>query len=185
MSAATNRGGQFPESMKFLHWLTAALVLTMLCIGAGMLASIADYHRLVSVHRPLGIAILIVVAIRFVNRLANHSRLPAWPATVPPAERVVAGLSEKVLYTLLFLIPLVGWGMLSAAGYPIVMWGSFHLFPILPHDVVLYSFLRKTHAVLAYLLFFAFVAHFGGVLFHTVVLRDGLIKRMAGGRERA
>ena len=54
-----------------------------------------------------------------------------------------------------------------------------HLFPILPHSVTLYVILRKTHTYLAYLLFFAFIAHFGAVLFHSLILRDGLLSRMA------
>jgi len=43
------------------------MVLTMLCIGVAMVASLANYHVLVSIHRPLGIAILILVVVRFVN----------------------------------------------------------------------------------------------------------------------
>ena len=68
--------------------------------------------------------------------------------------------------------PLVGWGMLSAARYRIVLYGSLHLFPILPHSVMLYAALRKAHTILAYFLFVAFIAHFGAVLFHTRVLGD-------------
>lgn len=100
-------------------------------------------------------------------------------------ERSVAHASEVLLYTLLFVLPLVGWGMLSAARYPIVLGGSLHLFPILPHSVMLYAFLRRTHTVLAYLLFLAFIAHFGAILFHTLVVRDGLFSRMAPWRVRA
>ena len=55
---------QFPVSMRFFHWLTAAMVLAMLGIGVAMVASLGDYHRLISIHRPLGILLLIVVAIR-------------------------------------------------------------------------------------------------------------------------
>ena len=62
---------QFTGLMRFLHWLMAAMVLTMLGIGVAMVASIGDYHRLVSIHRPLGIAILILVVIRLVTRLAR------------------------------------------------------------------------------------------------------------------
>jgi cytochrome b561 len=51
--------------MRFFHWLTAGLVLTMLGIGLAMVASLANYHRLVSIHRPLGVLILIVVVISF------------------------------------------------------------------------------------------------------------------------
>jgi cytochrome b561 len=173
---------QFTALMRFFHWLTAAMVLTMLGVGVAMVASLADYHRLVSFHRPLGILILIVVVIRFLNR--RYSTLPPFPATMSPRERSVASGSELLLYALLFVQPLVGWGMLSAARYPIVLYGSLHLFPILPHSAMLYSVLRKTHTVLAYLLFLTFIAHFGAVLFHTWVVRDGTFSRMAPWRVR-
>ena len=124
-----------------------------------------------------------MVVIRFVNR--HFSTLPPFPATMSPQERFVAHASELLLYTLLFVLPLVGWGMLSAARYPIVLYGSLHLPPILPHSVMLYAFLRRTHTVLAYLLFLAFLAHFGAVLFHTLVVRDGMFSRMAPWRVRA
>ena len=173
---------QFTVLMRILHWLMAAMVLTMLGIGVAMVASLGDYHRLVSIHRPLGIAILILVVIRFVNR--QFSTLPPFPATMSLQERFVAHASEVLLYTLLFVLPLVGWGMLSAARYPIVLYG-LHLPTILPHSVMLYAFLRRTHTVLAYLLFLAFIAHFGAILFHTLVVRDGLFSRMAPWRVRA
>lgn len=169
--------------MRFLHWLMAALVLTMLGIGVAMVASLADYHELVSIHRPLGILILILVVIRYLNRRLHT--LPPFPPTISPQERVVATASEILMYSLLFLQPLVGWGMLSAARYPIVMFGAVHLFPILPHSVMLYAALRKLHTFLAYLLFLAFVAHFGAVLFHTLVIRDRLFNRMAPWRLRS
>ena len=174
---------QFTVLMRVLHWLMAAMVLTMLGIGVAMVASLGDYHCLVSIHRPLGITILILVVIRFVNR--QFSTLPPFPATMSSQERFVARASEILLYTLLFVLPLVGWGMLSAARFPIVLYGPLHLPPILPHSVMLYAFLRKTHTVLAYLLFLAFIAHFGAILFHTLVVRDGLFSRMAPWRVHA
>ncbi len=174
---------QFTGSMRFLHWLMAATVLTMLGIGVAMVTSLGEYHRLVSIHRPLGILILILVVIRFVNRL--FSTLPPFPATMSPRERSAAHWSEILLYALLFVEPLVGWGMLSAARYPIVLFGSLHLFPILPHSVMLYAALRRAHTLLAYLLFLAFIAHFGAILFHTLIVRDRMFSRMAPWRVRA
>jgi cytochrome b561 len=174
---------QFPVSMRFLHWLMAAMVLTMLGIGVAMVASLASYHTLVSVHRPLGILILLLVVIRYLNR--RFSALPPFPATMSSREQFVASASELLLYALLFVQPLVGWGMLSAARYPIVLYGSLHLFPILPHNAMLYAVLRKTHTVFAYLLFLTFLAHFGAILFHTMIVRDGIFGRMAPWRVRA
>ena len=54
-----------------------------------------------------------------------------------------------------------------------------HDISILPVHPALYAVLRKAHTLLAYLLFLAFLAHLGAVLFHTLILRDRLLKRMA------
>jgi cytochrome b561 len=168
---------QFTPLSRLLHWTMAAMVLTMLCIGVTMVASLGSYHVLVSIHRPLGIAILVLVVVRFVNRLLNPP--PPFPATMSRGERRLATASEFAMYGLMFVLPLVGWGMLSAARYPIVLSGSVHLPFILPHDVRLYSALRKAHTILAYVFFLTFVGHFSAVLFHTLIVRDGLLLRMA------
>jgi hypothetical protein len=69
--------------------------------------------------------------------------------------------------------------MLSAARYPIVLFGPLRLPPILPQSAAVYAVLRKVHTVLAYLLFGTFFAHLTAVLFHALVLRDGILNRMA------
>jgi cytochrome b561 len=176
MSMSTERR-QFAGFSRLLHWTMAAMVLTMLCIGVAMVVSLANYHLLVSIHRPLGIAILILVVLRFVNRLLNPP--PPFPATMSRAERLAATASEYAMYGLMFVLPLVGWGMLSAARYPIVLFGSLHLPFILPHDVMLYAILRRAHTILAYLFVLTFLAHFGAILFHALIVRDGILWRMA------
>src|SRR5919197_1131600 len=79
----------------------------------------------------------------------------------------------------MIMMPLVGWGMLSAARYPIVLYGPVQLPPILPHDLTLYAWLRELHTVLAYLLFATFLAHFGAALYHGLIRRDGVFGSMA------
>lgn len=141
-----------------------------------MVASLADYHVLVSIHRPLGIAIFILVIVRFVNRLLNPP--PPFPASMSRQERLAATASEYAMYGLMFVLPLVGWGMLSAARYPIVLFGPVHLPFILPRNVMLYAVLRQAHTILAYLFFVTFLAHFAAILFHTLIVRDGILRRM-------
>ena len=168
---------QFPLVSRLLHWTMAVMILSMLGIGVAMVASLADYHVLVSIHRPLGIAILILAAVRFVNRRFNPP--PPFPATMSQLERRVATASELAMYGLMLVLPLIGWGMLSAARYPIVLYGSVHLPFVLPHSAVLYAGLRKVHTILAYGFFAVFMAHVGAILFHTLIVRDGMLKRMA------
>jgi cytochrome b561 len=173
----TKNPTQFALLSRVLHWLMAAMLLAMLFIGVMMVASLGNYHRLVAIHRPLGIMILILAAIRLVNRM--FTTLPPFPPTMSQRERFLASASERLLYTLMFALPLVGWGMLSAAHYPIVMFGPVHLPPILPANPTLYAVLRKAHTILAYLLFVTFLFHLGTVLFHTLIVRDRLLNRMA------
>jgi cytochrome b561 len=167
---------QFNLLARILHWTMAAMILTMLCIGVAMVASLADYHLLVAIHRPLGIAVLVLVVVRFANR--KLSTLPPFPSTMSQRERQVAKVSEYLMYALMLVLPMVGWGMLSAAHYPIVLLGSVYLPWILPHNLELYWALRQAHTVLAYLFFAMFVAHFSAILFHTLIVRDGLLGRM-------
>jgi cytochrome b561 len=175
--STTNNPAQFRLLSRILHWLMAVMLLAMLFIGVSMVASLGNYHRLVAIHRPLGIMILILAAIRLANRMLTT--LPPFPPTMSQRERRVASASERLLYTLMFALPLVGWGMLSAGHYPIVMVGPLHLPPILPANPTLYAVLRKTHTILAYLLFVTFLGHLSAVLFHTLIVRDRLLDRMA------
>jgi len=174
--STTKNPAQFAFLSRILHWLMATLLLAMLFIGISMVASLGDYHWLLAIHRPLGILILILAAIRLVTRLLTQA--PAFPASMSQPERLVVKMSEMALYTLFIALPLVGWAMLSAGHYPIMMFGSVHLPPILPAKPELYAALRKTHTILALLLFLTFLAHFSAVLFHTLILRDGILSRM-------
>ena len=175
--ASTTPPKQFTVLSRVLHWLMAAMLLAMLFIGVTMVASLGNYHRLVALHRPLGILILILTVVRLINR--RFTTLPPFPPTMSRQERWIATQSERLLYALMLALPLVGWGMLSTGRFPIVMFGPVHLPAILPANPTLYAFLRQMHTFLAYLLFLAFLAHLGAVLFHTFIVRDRLLDRMA------
>lgn len=171
----------FPAASRLLHWLMAPMIVAMLFIGVGMAASLSPrYELLVSIHRPLGIAVFVLCVARIVNRFFNPP--PELPDTVPSLQRFAAKASHVVLYALMFIMPLVGWGMLSAARYPIVLYGPLRLPPILPHNLMLYARLRGLHTDLAYLFFVTFLAHFGAALFHGLIRRDGVFKSMASWR---
>lgn len=169
-------GRPFPLLSRLLHWTMALLILAMLFIGVAMVSSLSDYHRLVAIHRPLGILLLVLAAVRLINRLLSPP--PPLPAVMPAVLRLAAEASHWLLYALMFAVPVVGWAMLSAAGYPIALVGAVHLPPILPHDRALYAVLRPAHTVLAFLLFGTFLAHLGAALTHALVFKDGVFRSM-------
>ena len=178
---------RFPAFSRLLHWLMAIMILAMLFIGIGMMSSLADYHWLLSIHRPLGIAILALVAVRLVNRLVDPP--PPLPDGMPGYMRLAAHASHLLLYALMFAVPLVGWAMLSAARYPIILYGTLQLPPILPQNDMVYAALRSAHTVLALTLFAVFFVHLAAALAHGFVFRDGVFQSMAslrpGGESKA
>lgn len=176
---------RFSLVARILHWLMALMILAMLFVGLRMAATESPlYGPFVAVHRPIGIAILVLVAVRLAYRLIRPP--PPLPADLPALQKLGAKLSHWTLYGLMFAMPLVGWAMLSAAREPIILFGSLRLPPIMPHDQMLYAGLRGLHTALAYLLILTFLAHLGAALFHWLIRRDGVFESMAAfGRRRA
>jgi cytochrome b561 len=162
---------------RILHWTMAAMILTMLFIGIGMVASLSNYHWLISIHRPLGILVLVLVAVRLVNRLLNPP--PPLPEGMPGWQRFAAHGSHVLLYALMFALPLVGWSMLSAGGYPVLLYGPLQLPPIVPQNPQLFATLRSTHTVLALVLFATFLAHLAAALVHGFIFRDEVFASMS------
>jgi cytochrome b561 len=162
---------------RLLHWTMAVLILTMAFVGIGMVSTLSPkYHQLLSLHKSVGSLILVLVAVRLLNRLLNPP--PPLPLDLPGWQQYLAKASHVILYALMFALPLVGWSMLSAGGYPIVVFGAIHLPPLLPHNAPLFALLRSTHTLLALLLFAVFLAHLGAALFHALIRRDDVLKSL-------
>jgi len=174
-----NRPRHFNGLARLLHWSMAVAIFAMLFVGAGMVVSLRYRDQLLDLHRPLGLAILLLALVRLANRLRHAP--PPLPADLPRIQVWAAHASHWLLYALMLAMPLIGWAMLSAGAYPIVVFGGVHLPPILPHSPVIYGVLRPLHGVLAYVLFFTILAHLGAALFHAWVRRDGVFGQMAKG----
>lgn len=174
-----SRPAHFNLTARVLHWSMAAMILTMLFVGIGMVASMSLRPTLISLHRPLGIAIGLLVIVRLRNRLRH--RPPPLPADLPAIQVFAAKASHYLLYALMFAMPLIGWSMLSAGGYPVTMFKGFTLPPIAPHNATLYALLRSAHTWLALLLFATVLLHLAAALFHAWVRRDEVFASMARG----
>ena len=104
--------GHFTVPQRLLHWLMAVCILAMLFIGVGMVSTVMPkYLTLVSIHKPLGIAILVLALIRLAVRLRYGA--PALPADLPEPMKLAAELSHYALYILMIGMPLIGWAMMS------------------------------------------------------------------------
>jgi cytochrome b561 len=179
----TGIGQRFTPLQRLLHWLMALCILAMLFIGVGMVSTVAPrYLPLVSIHKSLGIAILVLALIRLAVRLRYGA--PSLPADLPEPMRLAAHLSHYALYILMIGMPLLGWSMLSAAAYPVVLYGGVRLPAIVPQSDSLHTLLWNAHFYLAFLFFALVLMHFAAALFHALVRRDGVFETMAPGPPR-
>ena len=169
---------RFAAPQRFLHWFMAACIILMLFIGAGMISTVAPkYLTLIHIHKSLGIIILALALIRLVMRA--YYGAPPLPANLPLPARLAAELSQYIFYALMIGMPLIGWGMLSAASHPVLLFGSAHLPPILPVSAKLYSLLQRAHYFLGFAFFGLILMHVAALLFHTLVRKDGVFETMA------
>ena len=93
--------------------------------------------------------------------------------------KLAAYLSHYALYALMIAMPLLGWAMLSAAAYPVVLFGGVHLPAILPQSDSLHALLWDAHFYLAFAFFALILTHVAAALFHAFVRRDGVFEAMA------
>jgi cytochrome b561 len=168
----------FNPLQRLLHWVMAICILTMFFVGVGMVSTIdPKYLPLISFHKSLGIAILVLALIRLVVRLRYGA--PALPRDLPEPMKLAAELSHYALYTLMIAMPLIGWAMLSTAAYPIIVFGGLRLPPILHQSDSLHTILWNAHYYLAFCFFALVLVHIAAALFHALVRRDGVFEAMA------
>ena len=109
---------------QLLHWLIVVLLIAQVT-----LASWADDLPLpkkigvLAWHKSIGITILLLAVIRLLWRWVNPT--PLLPGNLKPYERKLANFTHAALYVLLFIMPLSGWTMSSARGFPVAWFGFF------------------------------------------------------------
>lgn len=168
----------FTPLQRSLHWVMAICIIAMLFIGVGMVSTVAPtYLPLISIHKSLGALILLLALIRLAVRL--YSGAPPLPADLPAPMKLAASLSHYALYGLMIAMPLLGWAMLSAAAYPVVLFGGFRLPAILPQSDSLHTLLWGAHYYLAFVFFALVLMHLAAALFHALVRHDGVFAAMA------
>ena len=160
------------------HWLVVALILVQvpLALMADDLPSGMRKLTLLARHKSVGITILVLVILRLVWRWLNEH--PPLPENLKRYEQVLARVVHVALYVLLLAVPLTGWMMSSARGFPVSWFGFFQLPDLVPKSRPLYEALVTTHVTLAWTLVAVVGLHAAAALKHHFVHKDDVLKRM-------
>jgi cytochrome b561 len=176
--AVRNSPRRWGSVAQLLHWVIVALIVVQVT-----LALIADELPLglkklamLARHKSFGITILGLALLRLLWRWSNPT--PLLPSDLKPYERVLAHFTHAALYVLLFAMPLSGWMMSSARGFPVSWFGLIQLPDLVPKSKPLYDALLRTHDMLALALGAVVLLHIAAALKHHFVLKDDVLRRM-------
>jgi cytochrome b561 len=174
-----NSAEAYGSLSKFLHWAIVLLIIPQyfLAEAAGELPEgDPQIAQLYGVHKSIGLLVLILAVVRVVWKLANRPN-PALTDQVVWRRRTAAA-SHGLLYLLIFLQPLTGWAMSSAAGREVSLFGWVTFPPLVGENHQLHETLESVHEWLFYVLLGVAVVHILAAIYHHVVLKDDTLRRM-------
>ncbi len=162
----------------FLHWLLALGLISTFALGFYMegLSLSPNKLKLYSWHKWAGVSLFLVVVFRLFWRLTH--RVPELPAHMSTAAQRFAHLGHWGLYGLMLAIPISGWLMSSAQGFPVVWFGIWQLPELVGKNAELGERFQDLHVILNYTLLVAVIGHVAAALYHHFAKRDGVLARM-------
>jgi cytochrome b561 len=172
------RTDHYPATSKLLHWLVAICVLTTAPVAITMtrMAKGPTQDMLYNFHKSLGVLILVLMILRLINRLAVGA--PIADPGIEAWHKTVSSVVHTSLYVLLLAMPVVGYIANSAYGAPTPFFGLFNLPMIVEKNDALATQLFAAHRWVGRLVIIIVLMHIGAALYHYVIRRDDVLKRM-------
>jgi cytochrome b561 len=163
---------------QLLHWLIVLLIIGQGTVGLVMheMHNSPTKIQVYALHKSFGLTLLALVVLRLSWRWYAGTPKPV-PGT-PGWQEKIATLTHWGLYALLFAIPISGWVLNSAAGFPLQWFGLFNLPAITGRDHNLHEAAEDLHELLFWVLVGLAVAHASAAVYHHMFQRDDTLARM-------
>lgn len=169
---------------QILHWVSVVLLVAIAAIGLTMedLPNTPDKIRTYALHKSLGLTLLGVVVLRLLWRWTRP--VPADVPGLAPWIRRAAATVHWGLYALMLAMPLSGWLLNSAEGFPLQYFRLFNLPALAPESEDLAELAEALHENGFWILVLLTAGHVLAALFHHFFLGDRTLHRMLPGRRR-
>lgn len=171
----TERWGAISQ---FLHWLIVLLILGMGTVGLLMtqMRNSPDKIQLYVLHKSFGLTVLALITLRLLWRL--YAGAPAPVPGTPHWQERIASLTHGALYALVFAMPISGWVVNSAAGFPLRWFNLFNLPAIAGKSESLHDLATEVHEWLFWTLIALATVHAAAAIYHHLFQRDATLARM-------
>ena len=156
------------------------LILSLVAIATLALNSFSQapegFKYLAHFHKPLGVVILPIITVAIFWHLMNKK--PSYPNSMPIWEKLIAKLTQWLLYASVFLISLSGLVMSTAGGHPIKFFNKYTLPMFMEKNKAIGGFSHEVHHYLAWILGCVIILHILAALKHHLIDKDNILKRM-------
>jgi cytochrome b561 len=176
----TDNPFKYARPLVALHWL---MFLLLIVVYAAMEFRVLydkgmpEREFMKSLHFMFGLCVLALVLLRLLaKRLSPHPEAAVHSGALLVLQRA-SRLGHAVLYLFMFIMPIAGWLMLSAAGKPIPFFG-LELPALIAPDEALAKQIKSLHALAGNIGYGLIGLHVAAALFHQLVLKDRLLQRM-------
>jgi cytochrome b561/polyisoprenoid-binding protein YceI len=183
----SNTSRSFGSLSRWLHWLTAGLILIALPLG--VIANDLPFDTseellqkawLFSLHKTLGVMAFFTGLLRILWAVTQ-----VHPAPLHPERRLetrLATLIHWMLYISLIAVPLTGWVHHAATtGFAPILWPFGQGLPFIPTSETVAGLGAAMHWTFTKLLALSVILHVAGALKHHLIDRDATLRRMVSG----
>lgn len=169
---------QYSLAVKFMHWLMAIILISLLAVGNHMTTLDEGPYKLLiyDLHRIIGCLVLVLLVIRIFIRILTK-------APPPLNSGLQLRLSQGIhlaLYLLMFIMPVSGFLMTQASGQSINLFGLLVLPQLLTEDHDLATRFQSTHEILSYLFWIFLTIHVVSAFYHHFILNQAIFRRITG-----
>jgi cytochrome b561 len=173
----TRLNDRYNATMIGLHWLTAGLVISAIClIWSVHLTPRGPLHStLLVLHRSCGITTFAAAILRLLLRAAGN--VPPPIDGVPIWQKWAETFSHWLLYALLLTMPVTGFVDSASSGHAVQVFYLFTL-PVLPENRPLAELSSDIHSTLAWVVYGIIALHSAAALYHHYFLGDNTLTRM-------
>jgi cytochrome b561 len=180
MKTSANRvDARYTTTAKMLHWLIVLLLIIQYTIAWNLPHIGRDTvpNTIINLHFSFGASILFVMIVRAMWNLIAPQPTPL--AGLPPWQIITARIVHYALYALLAIIPVLGWLNASFRGFDVSLFGLVSLPKLIETRAAGWAWTGDVHTFISYYVLLPLVGlHTVSALYHELIRRDGVLRRM-------
>lgn len=173
----TNTTIAYGSISKFFHWTIGIAIIALIIVGLTADSFPMEIRfPMIMTHKAVGAIVLGLVVLRVL--WVTFQTKPNAPVGMSPSLYKFVSFGHALLYGFMVLMPLSGWLMSNAAGYPVSIFGFYTLPELTAKNEAMAGMFHAVHEFAGYGLIAMLAAHILAAIWHHVVKKDDTLQRM-------